>query len=95
LPDDSKVIILSDSDEEEEKVCEEEAAEANVTPSSAARIPASTASTADADEAPKGMQDDNSGGCTPDRDADGGRNGGGVLQGELQQVCTATPQFLL
>jgi hypothetical protein len=92
LPDDSKVIILSDSDEEEEKVCEEEATEANVAPSSAARIPTSTA---DADEAPKGVQDDNSGGCTPDRDADGGRNGGGVLQGELQQVCTATPQFLL
>jgi hypothetical protein len=43
LPDDGKIIIISDSDEEEE-VHEEKTADVEVVPSSAARSPAPTAS---------------------------------------------------
>jgi hypothetical protein len=73
-PDDGKIIILSDFDEEEE-VHEEDATDAEATPSSAARIPASTTSTADPDEAPMRVQVYNSGDRTPDQEADGGSNG--------------------
>jgi hypothetical protein len=73
-PDDDKIIILSDFNEEE-KVHEEDTTKAEVVPSSAARIPASTASTVDGDEAPSGVQDDNSGDRTPDQEVDGGSNG--------------------
>jgi hypothetical protein len=52
-PDDSKVIVLSDSEEEE--VCkEEDAADAEAVPSSTVKSPAPTASTNDADDADKG-----------------------------------------
>jgi hypothetical protein len=74
-PGDGNVIILSNSDEEEE-VCEEDAANAEVVPSSATGILTSTASATDVDEAPTGVQDDNSGGRTLDQEADGGSNGG-------------------
>jgi hypothetical protein len=53
-PGDNKVIILSDSDEEEEEVHEENATDVKTMPFSATRVLASTTSTADADEAPKG-----------------------------------------
>jgi hypothetical protein len=66
--DDDKVIILSDSDEDEEEVQEEDATDAIAGPSSAARVPASTAPAADVDEISKGMQDDNSDGLAPDRE---------------------------
>jgi hypothetical protein len=75
-PDDGKVIILNDSNEEEEEVREEKAVDAEATPSSVTGIPASTASAASADEAPKGLQDDNSADGTPDLEADGGSNDG-------------------
>jgi hypothetical protein len=75
-PGDGKVIILNDSDEEEEEVREEKAVDAEATPSSVTGIPASIASAASADEAPKGVQDDNSGDGTPDLEADGGSNDG-------------------
>jgi hypothetical protein len=52
-PDDGNIIILSDSDEEEE-VCKDDVAYAKVVPSSAAGILASTASTANIDEASTG-----------------------------------------
>jgi hypothetical protein len=65
-PDDGKVIILNDYDEEE--VHEEVTADADGVPSSAARIPASTASTVDTDEALKGVQDDNSDNQAPDQE---------------------------
>jgi hypothetical protein len=48
-------------------VCEEDATDVEAAPSSATRAPTSTASTADADEAPTGLQDDNSGDHTPDQ----------------------------
>jgi hypothetical protein len=73
-PDNGKVIFLSDSDEEEEEVREEDATDAEAMPSSAAGIPAATACTTDADEEPKGVQDDNSGNRTPCQEADGGSN---------------------
>jgi hypothetical protein len=73
-PDNGKVIFLSDSDEEEEEVHEEDATDAEAMPSSAAGIPASTACTTDADEEPKGVQDDNSGNRTPCQEAGGGSN---------------------
>jgi hypothetical protein len=47
-PGDGKITILSDSDEEEE-VREEKAVDAEATPSSVVRSPASTASAADVD----------------------------------------------
>jgi hypothetical protein len=56
--DDGNIIILSDSDEEE-VVREEDVTDAKAMPSSAARIPALTASAA-TDEDLKGMQDENS-----------------------------------
>jgi hypothetical protein len=71
---DGKIIILSDSDEEEKEVREEKTVGAKAAPSSAARSPASTASV-DADDAPTGVQNDNSDDHTPDRDADGGNGG--------------------
>jgi hypothetical protein len=74
-PSDSKIIILSDSDEEEE-VHKEEDATAEAAHSSAVGIPASTTSTANADEAPMGVQDGNSGDRTPDRETGSGSNGG-------------------
>jgi hypothetical protein len=58
LPNDSKIIILSDSDDEEEEV-REKTTDAEATPSSAARSPALIASTNDADSTDKGD--------TPDR----------------------------
>jgi hypothetical protein len=56
LPGDSKVIILSDSNMEEEEVREEEATGAEAMPTSAAEIPALTASATNIDEAPKGCK---------------------------------------
>jgi hypothetical protein len=73
LPGDGNVIILSNSDKEEE-VREEDAADAEVAPSSATGIPTSTFSIADTDEAPTRVQDDNSGDRTPDWEADSGSN---------------------
>jgi hypothetical protein len=70
-PGDGKMIILSDSNEEEEEVREEKTTDAKAAPSSAARSSISTASIS-ADDAPVGVQDDNSDDCTPDREADGG-----------------------
>jgi hypothetical protein len=56
-------------------VCEEDVADAEAMPSSAARILASTTSTANADEAPTRVQVYNSGDRIPDQEADGGSNG--------------------
>jgi hypothetical protein len=72
---DSKVTILSDSDEEE-KVHEETAATSNAAPSSAIRSPAPTASAADADDGPKGMQDDNHDCLASDREIGNSSSGG-------------------
>jgi hypothetical protein len=74
LPDNDKIIILSDSDEEE-KLREEKAADDEVVPSSAARYSASTTSV-DADDAPTGVENDNSDDCTPDQKADDSNNSG-------------------
>jgi hypothetical protein len=54
-PDDGNIIILTDSDEEED-VRKEDVTNIEVMPSSTARILASTASTADTDEAPRGYK---------------------------------------
>jgi hypothetical protein len=66
-PGDSKIIILSDSDEEEE-VRKEKTVDAEAAPSSAVRSPASTAFPADVDGTYKGK--------TPDRATDGCSGGG-------------------
>jgi hypothetical protein len=69
---DGNIIILSDSDEEEEQVREEKTTDTEAAPSSTAVNPASTVSSVDVDEVPKGVQDHNSGECTPDWDANDG-----------------------
>jgi hypothetical protein len=74
-PSDGNVIILSDSDEEEE-VREEDAANAEAAPSSAAGIPASIASVVATNEDFKGMQNDNSDDLAPDQEIGDGRSGG-------------------
>jgi hypothetical protein len=71
---DDKVIILNDSDEEEE-VHEEDVADVKAVPSSAMKSLAPIASTADADEDPKGMQDDNSDDLAPYREIGDGSYG--------------------
>jgi hypothetical protein len=69
LPDDVKIIILSDSDEEEEEVCEEKITDVEVVPSSATRSLAPTAFDDDADDADKGDTPDRViGGSNNDRD---------------------------
>jgi hypothetical protein len=73
--EEGNVIILSDSDEEEE-VREEDAANAEAAPSSAAGIPASTASVVATNEDFKGMQNDNSDDLAPDQEIGDGRSGG-------------------
>jgi hypothetical protein len=57
-------------------VCEEDAADTEVVPSSAVRSPAPTASPINADEDPKGMQDDNSDGLAPNQEKTDGNSGG-------------------
>jgi hypothetical protein len=74
-PDDGKIIILSDFDEEEE-VHEEDVANTEATPTSAARTPTSTTFTTDVDEALKGMQDDNNDDLAPNQETSDGDNGG-------------------
>jgi hypothetical protein len=74
LPGDGKIIILSDSDKEGE-VREEKPTDNEVVATSAAVNLASTAS-ADADDAPSGVQNDNSDDRTPDQEADDGNDGG-------------------
>jgi hypothetical protein len=77
-PGDNKVIVLSDANEEDE-VHKETAADADATPSSAVRSTAPTISTTDKD--PKGEQDDNSDGLTPNReigDSSSGRDKAGL-----------------
>jgi hypothetical protein len=72
---DSNIIILNDFDVEEE-VREEDAADVEAAPSSAAGIPASTTSTTDVDEDLKGMQDDNSDDLVPNQETGDGSNSG-------------------
>jgi hypothetical protein len=60
-PGDDNIIFLSDSDEEEE-VREEDTTDIEAAPPSAANTPALTISTADAHNAPEGVQDANSDG---------------------------------
>jgi hypothetical protein len=72
-PGDGKVIILNDSEEKEE-AREENTTNADATPRSAMRSLTATASTTDADEALKGVQNDNSDGRTPNREIGDGRS---------------------
>jgi hypothetical protein len=67
-----KIIILSDSDEEEVR---EKTTDTEIMAASAAVNPASTAS-ADVDDAPVGVKNDNSDDQGPDQEA-GGDNGSG------------------
>ncbi len=73
-PGDGKIIILSDSDEEEE-ACEETTSDAEATPSTAGKSSTLASSTTDADEDPKGLQDDNSDGLAPDQERGDGSCG--------------------
>jgi hypothetical protein len=66
-PRDSKMIILSNSDEEEE-AREETAADVDVASSTVVKSATPTASTTDADEDPGKMQDDNIDDLAPDQD---------------------------
>jgi hypothetical protein len=103
-PGDDKIIILSDSDEEEEEVRKERTVDAEDVPSFAARSPAPIASADDTDDINKGDTPDR----VTDGSSSGGdeiglpsaitprwRLQGGVLQGELQGLCTITPQIIL
>jgi hypothetical protein len=67
LPGDGKVIVLSDSDEEDE-VHEDTVVDADVAPSAATKSSTPAVSTADVDEDPKKMQDDNSDDLVPGQD---------------------------
>jgi hypothetical protein len=78
LPDDGKIIVLSDSDKEE--VREEKTIDTEGATVSAAVNPASTAST-DADDAPVGAKNNNSDDQGLDQEA-GGDNGSGDDAGE-------------
>jgi hypothetical protein len=60
-PDDGNIIILSDSDEEED-VCEEVTADAEAAPPSTGNSSTPSISAADTNDAPDGLQDDNSDG---------------------------------
>jgi hypothetical protein len=84
-PSDDNDIILSNSNEEEE-AREETASDTYVAPSSVVRFPAPIASTADTDEDPKGMQDDNSGVLAPDREI-GDRSSGEMKLAHLRLSC--------
>jgi hypothetical protein len=64
-PDDNKIIMLSDSDEEEDEVHEEKTTGTEDVATSATVNPASTVTT-DADDAPTGVENDNSDDRTPD-----------------------------
>jgi hypothetical protein len=75
LPDNGNIIILSDFDEEEEEVHAEQTTSIKDAATSAAVNPASTAS-ANADDAPTRMKNDNSDDHTPDREADGNSGNG-------------------
>jgi hypothetical protein len=72
-PDDGKVIVLNDSDEEEE-VHEDTTADTDAAPSAIVKSSTPAASTADADEDPWKMQDDNSDDLAPGQDM--GRSSG-------------------
>jgi hypothetical protein len=74
-PGDGKRIVLNDSDKEED-VREETTTDAFVVPSAIAKSSTPAASTADADEDPGKMQDDNSDDLAPGQDT-GKRSGGG------------------
>jgi hypothetical protein len=74
-PDDGKIIILNDSVEEEEEVYEERTTSTKDATTSTTVNPASTAS-ADADDAPTGVKNDNSDDCTPDQEANSNNSSG-------------------
>jgi hypothetical protein len=74
-PGDGK-SLLSDSDEEEKEVHEKTTIDADVAPSSDVLSAAPTASTANVNEDPKGMQDDNSDGLASDQEIDDNSSGG-------------------
>jgi hypothetical protein len=78
LPDDIKIIILSDSDEEE--MCEEKTTSTEDVAASARVNPASTASV-DTDDGPMGTKNDNSDDQAPDQEA-GDDNDSGSDVGE-------------
>jgi hypothetical protein len=85
-PGDGKIIILSDSDEEEEEeVSEEKTNGTEDVATSTAINPASTAS-ADADDAPTGVKNDNSDERISDHEADGS-NDNKTMLGCLRLPC--------
>jgi hypothetical protein len=86
-PGDGKIIILSDSDEEEEEeeVSKEKTNGTEDVATSTAINPASTAS-ADADDAPTGVKNDNSDERIPDHEADGS-NDSKTMLGCLRLPC--------
>jgi hypothetical protein len=69
------IIILNDSDEEE-KLCEDDRADVEATPSSTGNSLAPTASIATDDDAPDEVQDDSSASSTPDQVQGGSGDGG-------------------
>jgi hypothetical protein len=71
--DDGKIIVLSDFDEEEEA---HEETITDVAPSAVVKSPVPTTDVTDADEDPKGMQDDNSDGLVLDREIINSNSGG-------------------
>jgi hypothetical protein len=72
-PGDSKIIILSDSNEGKVEDCEENSTSTEDAAASATINPASTAST-DADDAPSGAKNDNSDDHGPDQEASSGND---------------------
>jgi hypothetical protein len=72
---DGKIITLSDSDEEEEEVYKDKTTDTEDAATSVVVNPTSTTS-ADADDVPTCVKNDNSDDCTPDQEADGNSGNG-------------------
>jgi hypothetical protein len=75
-PGDGNVIILNDSNEKDEEVCEDDHANIDAVPSSDRDSPAHTAFAAANDDTLDGVQNDSSGGSTPDRVQGGSSDSG-------------------
>jgi hypothetical protein len=93
-PGDGNVIILSDSNEKDEEVCEDDHANINAVPSSDRDYLAHTAFAVANDDALDGMQNDSSGGSTPDRvqggSSDSGDEAGSPLATTPKGVSTGS-----
>jgi hypothetical protein len=91
-PNDGNVIILGDSDEEEEEVCEDDCTDADVAPSSVVNFPTPIAFAAADDDLSDGVQDDSSG-CGDEADTPYATTPKGRLQDWARKSLRVTMTF--